>query len=102
MTSQDTPGSSRPAAAEPETADRLNELWADPPGVIGWFRSVQNDAIGVRLLMTGFFFLLLGGSVDSVVMRAQLTLPELDLVSPQLYNELFTNHGSGRSPTGPS
>ncbi len=27
-------------------------------------------------------------------MRLQLALPEMDLVSPQLYNELFTNHGS--------
>ena len=56
--------------------------------------AVQNDAIGKRLLFTGFFFLLLGGSVDSLVMRLQLAFPENDFVSPELYNELFTNHGS--------
>src|SRR5690606_9997284 len=42
----------------------------------------------------GFFFLLLGGSFDSVLMRLQLAQPELEIISPQLYNELFTNHGS--------
>jgi cytochrome c oxidase subunit I+III len=45
-------------------------------------------------VLTGFFFLLLGGSFDSLVMRLQLAVPDNDLVSPQFYNELFTNHGS--------
>jgi cytochrome c oxidase subunit I+III len=72
----------------------MNALWDDPPGLLGKLMAVQNDAIGKRLLYTGFFFLLLGGSVDSLVMRLQLAVPENDFVSPQLYNELFTNHGS--------
>ncbi|MGH9008745.1 MAG: cbb3-type cytochrome c oxidase subunit I, partial [Acidimicrobiia bacterium] len=42
----------------------------------------------------GFFFLLLGGSVDSVIMRLQLARPESDFIDAQLFNELFTNHGS--------
>ena len=69
-------------------------LWADPPGLKGRLMAVQNDKIGKRLLFTGFFFLLLGGSVDSLVMRLQLAFPENDFISPELYNELFTNHGS--------
>ena len=44
--------------------------------------AVQNDAIGKRLLFVGFFFLLLGGSVDSLVMRLQLAVPENDFISP--------------------
>jgi cytochrome c oxidase subunit I+III len=76
------------------TDDALNRLWADPPGIVGRLKAVQNDAIGTRLILTGFFFLLLGGSFDSVLMRVQLAFPEMDLVSAQLYNELFTNHGS--------
>src|SRR5688572_25661145 len=78
----------------PATAERMSDLWADPPGLRGRLMSVQNDRIGKRLLYTGFFFLLLGGSFDSLVMRLQLAVPENDLISPQLYNELFTNHGS--------
>ena len=61
---------------------------------MGILKGVQNDRIGRRLLFTGFFFLLLGGSVDSLIMRLQLAVPENDLVSAQFYNELFTNHGS--------
>jgi cytochrome c oxidase subunit I+III len=83
-----------PRAAQPLTTDDLNALFADPPGLWGQLTGVQNDKIGARLLLTGFFFLLLGGSVDSVVMRLQLAVPNNGLVSPELYNEMFTNHGS--------
>jgi cytochrome c oxidase subunit I+III len=76
------------------TGEELNRLWADPPGLRGQLTGVQNDKIGTRLLLTGFFFLLLGGSFDSFVMRIQLAVPENSFVSPQLYNELFTNHGT--------
>jgi len=83
-------------AADPasQTAERMAELWADPPGLRGKLMAVQNDAIGKRLLFVGFFFLILGGSIDSLVMRIQLAVPENDFISPELYNELFTNHGS--------
>jgi cytochrome c oxidase subunit I+III len=79
---------------EPWSEDTLSRLWSDPKGLWGQLTGVQNDKIGSRLLLTGFFFLLLGGSFDSLVMRLQLMVPENSLVSPQLYNELFTNHGS--------
>ncbi len=83
-----------PASEKPLTHDELNELFADPPGLWGQLTGVQNDKLGARLLLTGFFFLLLGGSVDSVVMRLQLAIAENNLVSPETYNELFTNHGT--------
>ena len=94
MSDRDRPDDTPPSAAEPGSHEALDRLWADPPGFWGQLRAVQNDAIGKRLLLTGFFFLLLGGSVDSFVMRLQLAIPESDIVGAQLYNELFTNHGS--------
>jgi cytochrome c oxidase subunit I+III len=87
-------GGETPSVTEPMTGEELNRLWADPPGLRGQLTGVQNDKIGTRLLLTGFFFLLLGGSFDSFVMRMQLAVPENSLVSPELYNELFTNHGT--------
>lgn len=83
-----------PAVEEAGTTRQLGELWNDPPGIMGRLKAVMNDTIGLRLMLTGFFFLLLGGSVDSLVMRLQLARPENDLISPELYNQLFTNHGS--------
>jgi cytochrome c oxidase subunit I+III len=90
------PGAGRatPSVEEPLTHDELNDLFADPPGLWGQLTGVQNDKIGLRLLGTGFFFVLLGGSFDSLAMRLQLAVPENSLIGPQLYNELFTNHGS--------
>ncbi|MDP8958186.1 MAG: cbb3-type cytochrome c oxidase subunit I, partial [Actinomycetota bacterium] len=88
------PGSEMPVVAEPMTGEDLNRLWADPPGLRGQLTGVQNDKIGLRLLLTGLFFVLLGGSFDSLAMRLQLAVPENTLIGPQLYNELFTNHGS--------
>ena len=88
------PPGQTPAVTEPMTGEELNRLWADPPGLRGQLTGVQNDKIGTRLLLTGFFFVLLGGSFDSLVMRLQLAVPDNSLISPELYNELFTNHGS--------
>lgn len=59
----DRPSMGTPTAAQPETAKDLDRLWADPPGLVGRIKSVQNDAIGGRLLLTGFFFLLLGAAL---------------------------------------
>ncbi len=84
-----------PFVKEPKATSRqLRRTWGDQPGWIGRITTVQNDIVGKRLLFCGFFFLLLGGSVDSVIMRIQLAVPDNNFVSPQLYNELFTNHGS--------
>jgi cytochrome c oxidase subunit I+III len=87
-------GGETPSITEPMTGEELDRLFADPPGLRGQLTGVQNDKIGTRLLLTGFFFLLLGGSFDSFAMRMQLAVPDSSLLSPQLYNELFTNHGT--------
>ena len=53
--------------SEEEAADRLEELWADPPGFIGWFRSLQNDAVGGRIMVTAFTFFLIGGLLSLLI-----------------------------------
>lgn len=55
-------GRAAPAVAEPITHDELDRLFAGPPGLRGQLKGVQNDKIGTRLMLTGFFFVLLGGS----------------------------------------
>ncbi len=49
--------------------------------------------IGVLYLFSALAFALAGGA-EAMVMRAQLSLPNLKLVTPQLYNQIFTMHGT--------
>jgi cytochrome c oxidase subunit I len=72
---------------------RLFETWRTPSGVIGWLSTVDHKVIGVRYFITALFFLALAG-VSAVVMRLQLSRPENSLVGPDLYNQLFTMHGT--------
>lgn len=78
---------------ELSTADKLEQVWADPPGILGWFKALQNDSIGMRIMTTAFAFFLLGG-INALLMRTQLAQPENTFLSAQRYNELFTMHGS--------
>jgi cytochrome c oxidase subunit I+III len=73
--------------------DELNRTWASPPGFFGWFSHVNHRSIGRRFLITAFVFFLLGG-LQAMVMRLQLALPESNLVSADLYAQLFTMHGT--------
>ncbi|MCE7984340.1 MAG: cytochrome c oxidase subunit I [Caldilinea sp. CFX5] len=73
--------------------ERLEKLWADPPGFFGWFRALQNDALGGRIMIVGFSFFVLAG-ILALIMRVQLYRAENTFLSPDTYNELFTMHGS--------
>lgn len=62
-------------------------------GVGGWLTTVDHKKIGVMYIVTAFFFFLLGGLM-ALLVRLQLALPEVQPLSPQLYNETFTMHAS--------
>ncbi len=71
----------------------LEKTWAEPPGFIGWFKHVHHTSIGRRYFFTAFMFFLLAGLL-AVVIRLQLIRPENKLVNPDLYNQVFTVHGT--------
>jgi cytochrome c oxidase subunit 1 len=71
----------------------LRASWHERPGLLGWLTSVDHKSIGRRYIATAFAFLLLGG-IEAAIMRAQLARPENGLVSPDLYNQVFTVHGT--------
>ena len=76
-----------------EVHARLGRTWGSPRGVWGWLTTVDHKVIGRRYIITAFMFLLLGGAL-SIVMRTQLARPDSGLISPDLYNQLFTMHGT--------
>src|SRR5688572_17978678 len=62
-------------------------------GIWSWITTIDHKRIGIMYGVTAFIFLLLGG-VEALVIRTQLAQPDLDVVSAQRYNELFTMHGT--------
>ena len=78
------------AAAE---VAQLEQVWREPSGFWGWLTSVDHKSIAKRYVATAFIFFLLGG-LEAAVMRMQLARPENRLVDADLYNQLFTTHGS--------
>ncbi|MSQ40545.1 MAG: cytochrome c oxidase subunit I [Dehalococcoidia bacterium] len=60
-------------------------------GVWGWVTTVDAKRIGVLYLVTSLTFFLWGG-VQALTIRTQLAQSGLTVVSPGLYNQLFTMH----------
>lgn len=55
--------------------------------------NTDHKVIGIQYLVTSFIFYLIAGSLATVI-RTELATPESDLVSPEIYNSLFTVHGT--------
>ncbi|NJK36505.1 MAG: cytochrome c oxidase subunit I [Oscillatoriales cyanobacterium RM2_1_1] len=53
----------------------------------------DHKVIGIQYLVTAFLFFLVGGTLAGLV-RAELATPDPDLVSPDVYNSIFTIHGT--------
>ena len=76
-----------------EIEHELHEVWEDAPGIPGFFATVDHKRIGMRYIYTAFIFFFIAG-VQALFIRAQLTVPEADVVGPEAYNQLFTMHGT--------
>jgi len=72
---------------------RLESTWARRRGIIGWLSTVDHKEIGRRYIATAFIFFLLAGLL-ALAMRLQLSQPENRILSPDLYNQIFTMHGT--------
>jgi len=79
--------------AEPAVRDALAATWSDPPGFIGMLCAVNHKTIARRFMVTTFVFFLLAG-LFALAMRTQLARPDQRVIGPNLYNELFTMHGT--------
>jgi cytochrome c oxidase subunit I+III len=80
-------------AASMTRIESLKNTWDAPPGFIGWLSQVNHKAIATRYFFTATFFFFLAG-VSALIMRVQLARPELEIISPELYNQLFSTHGT--------
>ena len=62
-------------------------------GFWSWMTTVDHKRIGTLYLYTALFFFIVGG-LEAGIMRWQLALPNSHVVSAQMYNQLFTMHGT--------
>jgi cytochrome c oxidase subunit I len=62
-------------------------------GWTSWITTTDHKRIGIMYMVTTFVFFCLGG-VEALMIRLQLGAPNNTLVTPAVYNQLFTMHGT--------
>jgi cytochrome c oxidase subunit I len=63
--------------------DRLHE----------WVTTVDHKRLGIMYILYALLFLVIGG-IEATIMRIQLIVPHNNFVSPQVFNRMFTMHGT--------
>ena len=58
-----------------------------------WVTTVDHKRLGILYILFGLVFLTAGG-IEATIMRLQLIGPHKDLVSPEVFNRMFTMHGT--------
>jgi cytochrome c oxidase subunit I+III len=86
-----------PVVLDPEILERerreLERAWGTRPGLWGWLIDTDHKSVAKRYIVTAMVFFLLGG-VEAALMRMQLARPENTLLGPDVYNQVFTTHGT--------
>src|SRR6266478_5004054 len=58
-----------------------------------WVTTVDHKRLGVLYIVYALVFLVIGG-IEAMIMRIQLIAAHTDFVSPQVFNRMFTMHGT--------
>jgi cytochrome c oxidase subunit 1/cytochrome c oxidase subunit I+III len=80
-------------AHEPAGSHRLTNLWETPDNWLARLCTVDHKLLGIQYIVTACVFLVLGG-LEASLMRIQLARPENHFLSPEVYNQIFTMHGT--------
>jgi cytochrome c oxidase subunit I len=80
-----------PNAAEPRV-HRLERIWKERPGLMGWLTTVDHKRIGIMFLFASLAFFAAGG-VEALLIRTQLLEPNGTVLGPNGFNEAMTMHG---------
>jgi cytochrome c oxidase subunit 1/cytochrome c oxidase subunit I+III len=75
-----------------QRAERLERIWEERSGLLGWLTTTNHKRIGLMFFFTALAFLLAGG-VEALLIRTQLIGPNEHVLSPEAYDEVFTLHG---------
>src|SRR5258708_398783 len=73
------------------TAEAAGRPWVER--LHEWVTTVDHKRLGVLYILYALFFLIIGG-IEATIIRIQLMHPHNDFVSPQVFNRMFTMHGT--------
>ena len=62
-------------------------------GMLSWAASIDHKQIGIMYLICTLVYFGLGG-LEALMIRIQLAKPEFGFISPEVYNQMFTMHGT--------
>lgn len=71
----------------------LERIWASRPGWRGKLTTVNNNDIGLMFLGLAVTFFVIAG-ILAMMIRAQLATPGSVFMGPEIYNQVFTMHGT--------
>src|ERR1700747_854064 len=80
-------------AQEPVPILAADKVEPQRRGWTSWITTTDHKRIGIMYMVTTFVFFCLGG-VEALMIRLQLGAPNNALVTPAVYNQLFTMHGT--------
>src|SRR6202051_2841019 len=58
-----------------------------------WVVTVDHKKLGILYILYALTFLVIGG-IEATIMRIQLIVPHNHFVSPEVFNRMFTMHGT--------
>ncbi len=61
--------------------------------LLDWVSTLDHKRIGIMYILTAMFYLAIGG-FEALLMRIQLSMPNNTFLSPEMFNQLFTMHGT--------
>ena len=64
-----------------------------PTGIWSWITTIDHKRIGVLYGVTAFLMFFSGG-IEAMLIRTQLARPEQNLITPEIFNQLFTMHAT--------
>jgi cytochrome c oxidase subunit I+III len=79
-------------APEHPRVKRLDQIWEERPGVLGWLTTVDHKRIGILYFFTTLAFFGAGG-IEALLVRTQLARPNSHVLAPDTFDQLFTTHG---------
>src|SRR3954468_2182460 len=72
--------------------ERLDLIWEERPGLLGWLTTVDHKRIGLLNFFTTLAFFAAGG-IEALLIRTQLARANGTVLSPEAFDEVMTMHG---------